>query len=851
MISAIADAKNFAATRSELTMTNVGRDGGIKRDYHHPFDPYDIQLELMNKIYDTLDKNYKVGLFESPTGTGKTLSLICSTMTWLRQYKKSHIGNPPKPEDTKEVNSDSESEDEPEWVKSAYMNTIIPKYKQKLKDYEAHLDEAAHEYENNLNRVMSLPETKRQKFKNLGLDEFVPDDYHSESESTDRNEQLKHEVNSLLTKVSGNGNNDQFESFDPENSLKVIFSSRTHSQLNQFSGQLSMTNFESSLDDVMERTKYVPLGSRKQLCIHPKISKLPNPESINDACKDMNKQEKELKCEYLLNSRDKSMVTQFNDYSLTRIHDIEDLNSLGKNLKVCPYYSVRNSIKLTEIISLPYQMLLEDSTRDTLKLQIKDSIVIIDEAHNLLDVINSMNSVSISLDELNMLEKSLKFYYGKFIKRLNPGNRVNLMKLIKICQILVNYINISVSRRKVKSGQTIELENIFLGNTGDLFNIHKLNNYLSRSKISFKIENYLKTQNEHLNTTNMFTKSSTPLLFKLTKFLKCLSNPSKEGKFFWNFNNKENPAISYMLLDPSEIFRPIVEQCKCLILCGGTMEPMSDYTNYLFPYLELSQINKFACDHIIPDSNLKTIPITHYKGSPLEFLFKNRNDSNLIFNLGRCLIKLLEIIPKGVIVFFPSYKYLNDIISNWKCCNIYNDIMQIKKSVFIEPNDSGETDKVLMNYLNSIQENSGGVLFSVVGGKLSEGINFQDDLARAVIMIGLPYPNLMSGELIARKDFIESTTLARTGSKQQATESCRQYIENICMRSINQSIGRSIRHSNDYSMIYLIDERYKRANIQNKLSSWIKSRIINGLSFNDIIDQTNDFFMTKAIQKVL
>ena len=38
-------------------------------------------------------------------------------------------------------------------------------------------------------------------------------------------------------------------------------------------------------------------------------------------------------------------------------------------------------------------------------------------------------------------------------------------------------------------------------------------------------------------------------------------------------------------------------------------------------------------------------------------------------------------------------------------------------------------------------------MISVVGGSLSEGINFSDYLARAVVIFGVPYPNLDSLEL--------------------------------------------------------------------------------------------------------
>jgi len=111
---------------------------------------------------------------------------------------------------------------------------------------------------------------------------------------------------------------------------------------------------------------------------------------------------------------------------------------------------------------------------------------------------------------------------------------------------------------------------------------------------------------------------------------------------------------------------------------------------------------------------------------------------------------------------------------------------------------------------------TGALLFSVIGGKMSEGINFSDEKARCVVVVGLPYPDVSNPEL---KEKVASLDRSRTISG-------KDYIQNLCMRAVNQSIGRAIRHANDYAGIILLDERYvtdKR--IQAGLPKWLCRRM--------------------------
>ncbi|XP_037071349.1 regulator of telomere elongation helicase 1 homolog [Pollicipes pollicipes] len=65
------------------------------------------------------------------------------------------------------------------------------------------------------------------------------------------------------------------------------------------------------------------------------------------------------------------------------VTDIEDLAQLGKKLNFCPYYMARSMKEAADIIFLPYNYLLDPKTRKANGVELQNSVVIFDEAHNI------------------------------------------------------------------------------------------------------------------------------------------------------------------------------------------------------------------------------------------------------------------------------------------------------------------------------------------------------------------------------------------------------------------------------------------------------------------------------------
>jgi chromosome transmission fidelity protein 1 len=174
-----------------------------------------------------------------------------------------------------------------------------------------------------------------------------------------------------------------------------------------------------------------------------------------------------------------------------------------------------------------------------------------------------------------------------------------------------------------------------------------------------------------------------------------------------------------------------------------------------------------SCDHVIPDENLLgLIADLGPSGQEFEFSYDQRKNSKMINELGLMVTNLCTVVPDGVVIFFPSYAYEEVVMDHWKASGVLERI-GAKKKVFREPRNTSSIDETLQNYAQHIEKSSpgGALLSAVVGGKMSEGINFKDELGRCVIMVGLPFPNARDPVLLEKMAFVNHKAVGDGGSK--------------------------------------------------------------------------------------
>ncbi|PWZ54219.1 ATP-dependent DNA helicase DDX11, partial [Zea mays] len=333
----------------------------------------------------------------------------------------------------------------------------------------------------------------------------------------------------------------------------------------------------------------------------------------------------------------------------------------------------------------------------------------------------------------------------------------------------------------------------------------------------------------------------------LVDFLRSLLNSNDDGRIIvakQKLGGQPDEAyLKFVTLCAEKIFSEVTQDAYAVILAGGTLQPIEETRLRLCPSLPPTGIKFFTSNHIVPPESILPIAVTRGpSGMAFDFSYNSRSSPSMIEELGRFICNIITVVPKGVVMFFSSYDYERRVYDAWMTTGTISRISK-KKHVFRDPRNSADVEAVLNKYKEAIESCSnfsqdtgvnGALLLAVVGGKISEGINFSNGMGRCVIMVGLPYLSPSDpGYDILRK----------------CTRGGREYYENLCMKAVNQSIGRAIRHINDYATMLLVDSRYAQTSSTksfscpaDKLPQWIKARLSCAQNYGEVHRSLHQFF---------
>ena len=199
--------------------------------------------------------------------------------------------------------------------------------------------------------------------------------------------------------------------------------------------------------------------------------------------------------------------------------------------------------------------------------------------------------------------------------------------------------------------------------------------------------------------------------------------------------------------------------------------------------------------------------------------FEARDDTAVIRNYGALLSEAAAIVPDGVVCFFTSYLYMENVVAAWYEQGVI-DTIQRHKLLFIETQDAAETSLALLNYIKACENGRGGVLLCVARGKVSEGVDFDHHLGRAVLMFGIPYVYTQSRILKARLEYLRDQFQIREND----------FLTFDAMRHAAQCIGRVLRGKTDYGIMIMADKRFGRQDKKGKLPKWIQEHLKDSMT---------------------
>lgn len=668
-------------------------------------------------------------------------------------------------------------------------------------------------------------------------------------------------------------------------SRKLVYCSRTVPEIEKALAELKRlmeyrarfnTPDGSETDDMgqMEDIRAVGLSSRKNLCINPSVNQERKGKVIDARCRDLTSA---WACEKGRQNPGSVELCDFHE-ELGKLEPghlippgvwtLEELKEYATEKGICPYFAVRRMIGFCDVIVYSFHYLLDPKVAEQVSRELsKDAIVVFDEAHNIDNVcIESLsidltrpildnayrciNKLSDKVDEVKQTDSAkLQEEYQRLVEGLQqqnedreaetfmanpvlpddllqeavPGNIRRAEHFIAFLRRFVEYLKTRMRVLHVVA----ETPASFLQHLKEITFIERKPLRFSAERLRMLVQTLELTRIDEYIALQTVAQFAT-LVSTYDKGFLLILEP-----FETDHATVPNPIFHFTCLDASLAIAPVFERFGSVIITSGTITPLDMYPKML------------RFEPVVEESFTMTLtrqcflPLVITRGSDqvaISSRFEVRNDPSVVRNYGNILIEYARCIPDGIVAFFPSYLYMESIVAAWHDMGILDEVWK-HKLVFIETPDAPETTIALENYRRACDNGRGAILLSVARGKVSEGIDFDHNYGRAVIMFGVPYQYTESRILKARLEFLRDNFRIKEND----------FLTFDAMRHAAQCVGRVLRGKSDYGLMVFADKRFARADKRAKLPKWIAQYIepvFSNLSTDMAIVESKRFMRT-------
>jgi DNA excision repair protein ERCC-2 len=444
------------------------------------------------------------------------------------------------------------------------------------------------------------------------------------------------------------------------------------------------------------------------------------------------------------------------------VYDANLIKSYGEFHKICPHEFALEISNYSDLIICDYNYVFDP--RIKLIRYFEDHYykpkLLIDEAHNLVDRSRSMYSSELIIQDLIDFKTTIKPIKGALKSRITA--------LINVMEALIDKSDALKIRLYVSETLPGEL----------LEGIHK-------ALITF--DEFLSEHKKH-----PLRKAVREMYFNLMQFARISEYFSSAYRFTIKAIDDDTTALSIDCFDASNELKTIIdESTHGTVFFSATLNPVDYYATLLSKGEGL----KFEVPSPFDPKNLGLF-------IDISTSTKYRDRALSITRIIDTIYAMLESKNGNYIAFFPSYAYMHMVLEQFDQ-TAYEVMIQTSNMTLFERTD----------FLKTFKEKSDKpkILFSVLGGSFSEGIDYVGDMLHGVLVVGVALPQYNKYNELLKEYFNQ---LGFNGFDYAYTFPG--------MNKVIQAVGRVIRTDTDYGVAILLDSRYKTLKYQALFPShWV------------------------------